>query len=78
MPKHKKRIACKDKIKHKTKEAAYYAKRELLKKGFIAFVYKCKGCGYYHIGKPSIYDSPILFWKNIDNYKKTQNNKMGS
>ena len=63
----KKRIACRGKIKHRKKEQAYYALRKLKKKGFFACVYKCRKCGFYHVGKPSYTDDPKEFWFNIHN-----------
>jgi len=67
----KKRISCKNKKKHKTKDQAYCALKVLNKKGFIACVYKCRKCGFWHVGKPSYYDSPRHFWHNIENKIKT-------
>jgi hypothetical protein len=46
--------------------SAKIAAKKLSKKGFICNVYKCRKCGYFHVGKPSYYDSPREFWHNIN------------
>lgn len=64
----KKRTSCYGKVKHKNINQAFAAKRNLLRdKGLTARVYKCKRCGFYHVGKPSFYDNPMEFWNNIFN-----------
>lgn len=63
----KKRIRCKGKKQYKYYEQAIYPLKLLRKKGYIACIYKCKKCGFYHVGKPSYYDSPRHFWHNIEN-----------
>ena len=68
------RIACKNKIKHKTRNNAYSSLQHVIRLGFIACVYKCRKCGYWHVGKPSYYDSPSHFWANIENKIKRHNN----
>lgn len=62
----KKRISCNSKIKHKTFQNAIVACKKLAKeRNLIARPYKCRRCGFYHIGKPSFYDDPEAFWNNI-------------
>jgi hypothetical protein len=64
----KKRISCANKVKHKTMRNAYIAAHVLFKrKNLTAMPYKCKRCGFYHIGKPTFCDDPIKFWNNIFN-----------
>ena len=66
MQKRRKRITCKSKKKHKTITGAKTALSFLRRKDYIASVYKCKRCGFYHLGKPSYLDSPSKFWYNIE------------
>jgi hypothetical protein len=64
----KKRIACTRKIRHTSFNNACIAAKKLKKESnLIAFPYRCKRCGFYHIGKPSFKDDPFLFWNNIFN-----------
>jgi hypothetical protein len=66
--KRKKRISCAGKIKHKSITGACIATRKLFKlKNLVAYPYKCRRCGFWHIGKPTYCDDPILFWNNVFN-----------
>lgn len=64
--KHKKRISCTGKVKHKDMQSAKRASCVLFQsKGLVSYYYKCDRCGFWHVGKPSYYDDHEKFWRNI-------------
>ena len=53
---------------HKTRDGALIAQKILYeKKNIVGSVYKCKRCGFWHVGRPHLKDNPNVFWENILN-----------